>query len=899
MADAVRTTCPYCGVGCGVLARVNDGRLEIAGDPDHPANRGRLCAKGSALAETIDLGDRLLVPKIDGVPASWDDALDAVAGAFQRAVAAHGPDSVAFYVSGQLLTEDYYVANKLMKGFLGSANIDTNSRLCMSSSVAGHVRAFGADAVPGCYEDLEQADLIVLVGSNAAWCHPVLFQRIEAAKARRPEMRLVAIDPRRTATADVADLHLALKPGSDAALFNGLLAHLATTGAVDEGYVTRHCVGFVAALEAAWNSPDAPRACDLASRDVQTFFDWFARTERVVTIYSQGINQSTSGTDKVNAIINCHLATGRIGRPGMGPFSLTGQPNAMGGREVGGLANQLAAHMNFDAEARERVARFWNVPRVPHRVGLKAVDLFRAVDAGRIKALWIMATNPAVSLTQTGIVRRALDACDFVVVSDCIERTDTTAHADVLLPALAWAEKDGTVTNSERCISRQRAALPAPGSAKPDWWILSEVAKRLGFGPAFDYAGPADIFREHARLSAFENEGQRDFDIGGLVGADYDALAPIQWPVRAEGSGHARLFTDGRFFHGDGRARLVPVKPRPPAASASREWPLILNSGRARDHWHTLTRSAKSPRLCRHEPEPWLSIHPKDAARFELEDGSFASIESPWGSAILRVRVDPRQRPGELFAPMHWSDQFAREANIGRMIGSRTDPVSGQPEFKCTPVRVRPVPIVWEAVLLARPAVASWNGEILWSRAAGVDHTAYRLAGTHAIENWGDWVRAQFAPEVREAGDWIEFQDRRLGLYRAALLRSCRLEAALFVAAPGERPGTDWLAGMFSGAVIEERERGSLLAGAAASSAPVGPIICACHQVGRAAIVEAIVARSLSSPEEIGRLLKAGTNCGSCVPELRALLHECASGAPAPPRPNPISVQLSLMEEKL
>src|SRR5579872_5076547 len=488
MAEAIRTTCPYCGVGCGVLAANRDGVLSVTGDPDHPANRGRLCVKGTALGETADLPDRLLEPRIHGVAAAWDQALDAVAGAFATTIARHGPEAVAFYVSGQLLTEDYYVANKLMKGFIGSANIDTNSRLCMSSSVAGHTRAFGSDTVPGNYEDLEQADLVVLVGSNAAWCHPILFRRIEAAKAARPDMRVVVVDPRRTATADAAGLHLAIRPGSDAILFNRLLAHLDTIGAIDRSFVAQHCAGFDAAVGAARRSPEAAPACDLAPEDVAAFFDWFARTERTVTLYSQGVNQSTSGTDKVNAIINCHLATGRIGRPGMGPFSLTGQPNAMGGREVGGLANQLAAHMGFVPDEIDRVRRFWNAPRMAAREGKKAVAMFEAIERGEIKALWVMATNPAVSLPRAGAVRAALEKLELFVVSENVTSNDTVnSGAQVLLPAAAWGEKEGTVTNSERCISRQRAFLPLPGDAKPDWWIVSKVAQRLGFTEAFSY----------------------------------------------------------------------------------------------------------------------------------------------------------------------------------------------------------------------------------------------------------------------------------------------------------------------------------------------------------------------------------------------------------------------------
>ena len=455
-ARFIRTICPYCGVGSGVLALANgvDG-VEVKGDPDHPANFGRLCSKGLALGETVGLQGRLLAPRVHGVDASWDAALDLVAQKFSAAIATHGPESVAFYVSGQLLTEDYYVAHKLMKGFIGSANIDTNSRLCMASSVAGHKRAFGSDTVPGLYEDLDQADLVVLTGSNLAWCHPVLYQRLVAAKEARPSMRVVVIDPRRTATCDIADLHLAIAPGSDAALFNALLVAIADGGAVDAGYL-KHVEGFDAALAAARLSD--PGMTGHSAADLDAFCDLWTQTEKVVTVYSQGINQSSSGTDKVNAILNCHLATGRIGRPGMGPFSVTGQPNAMGGREVGGLANMLACHLVLESPAhRNAVQEFWASPAMADKPGLKAVDMFRAVEDGRIKALWIICTNPAVSMPDADRVSRAIAACDFVVVSDMIAETDTTRLADVLLPATGWGEKDGSVTNSERRISRQRA----------------------------------------------------------------------------------------------------------------------------------------------------------------------------------------------------------------------------------------------------------------------------------------------------------------------------------------------------------------------------------------------------------------------------------------------------------
>ena len=465
---AIRTTCAYCGVGCGIRATVTGGRqVEIAGDPEHPANHGKLCSKGIHLGETVGLDGRLLHPMIGNKRASWDRALDLVAKRFKETIARHGPNSVAFYVSGQLLTEDYYVANKLMKGFIGTANIDTNSRLCMSSAVAGHMRAFGEDIVPATYDDLDAADLIVLVGSNTAWCHPIVYQRIRARCDAGA--KLVVIDPRRTETAEEADLHLAIRPGSDVALMNGLLHHCRAAGVIDDAYLAAHVAvpqGFWIQLGEGNDLWSVARTCEVPAADLRRFYELFAANPRTVTMFSQGINQATAGTDQVNAILNLHLATGRIGKPGAAPFSITGQPNAMGGREVGGLASTLAAHMDFAPENRARVQRFWAAPTIAEKPGLKAVDMFRAIGEGRIKALWVMATNPAVSMPDANRVRAALADCPFVVVSDVMERTDTGAFAHVRLPAAAWGEKDGTVTNSDRTISRQRALFPTGGSSR-------------------------------------------------------------------------------------------------------------------------------------------------------------------------------------------------------------------------------------------------------------------------------------------------------------------------------------------------------------------------------------------------------------------------------------------------
>ena len=685
-APGVHTTCPYCGVGCGVVATpYSAGGAAIEGDKIH-----RLCSKGAALGETLGLETRLLHPMVDGARATWNAALDRIAGGLRRTIERHGPEAVAFYLSGQLLTEDYYAANKLMKGFIGSANVDTNSRLCMASSVAGHKRAFGSDTVPGCYEDLDEADLLVLVGSNAAWCHPVLYQRMVRAREQRGA-RMVTIDVRGTATTDSADLALTIAPGMDSVLFCGLLVHLADNGFIDRAFAGAHTEGFEAALAAARRiAPDlatVAKKCGAASADITAFFDLWAATNCVVTLYSQGVNQSWQGTDKVNAIINCHLATGRIGIPGAGPFSLTGQPNAMGGREVGGLANQLAAHMGFSPAEVDRVGRFWGAPRMAQHEGLKAVAMFEAIARGGIKALWIMATNPAVSLPRADKMRAALAKLDLLVISDNVLSTDTIgAGPHVLLPAAAWGEKDGTVTNSERRISRQRAFAPPAGEAKPDWWAMSEVAKQMGFGAAFDYAGPAAVFREHAALSAFENNGTRDFDLGGLArlsDTDYDALAPLQWPVPAGGAGRTkRMFADGRFFTPSGRARFIAIEEPVLAEAPDADFPFLLNTGRVRDQWHTMTRTGLSPKLASHMPDPFVEVNPDDAQKLGLAGDGFAWIWTANGSAVLRVNITAAQVPGRIFAPIHWNDETAGRARVGALVHPFTDPYSGQPELE-------------------------------------------------------------------------------------------------------------------------------------------------------------------------------------------------------------------------
>jgi assimilatory nitrate reductase catalytic subunit len=877
----VRTTCPYCGVGCGILVRPDANGISVAGDPDHPANFGNLCSKGSALGETLGLETRLLHPMIrdkEGVlhQANWDAALTRVANGFKDIVARHGPNAVAFYLSGQLLTEDYYVANKLMKGFIGSANVDTNSRLCMASAVSGHKRAFGADVVPGTYDDLDHADLILLVGSNAAWCHPVLFRRIEKNRRERGA-KLVVIDPRFTQAAEEADLFLPIGPGQDSALFSGLLAHLDATGALDLCYAENYTEGLPQVLTAARRlAPDIAATAALTGLpvdDVAQFFDLFRTKENVVTCFSQGVNQSAQGTDKVNAILNCHLATGRIGKKGQGPFSLTGQPNAMGGREVGGLANQLAAHMGFSAGDIGRVQRFWDAPNMARQEGLKAVQMFEAIERGEIKALWVMATNPAASLPRAGAMRNALAKLGFFAVSDNIASNDTlNAGAHVLLPAAAWGERDGTATNSERRISRQRPFLPLPGDAKPDWWIVSQVAQRMGFANAFSYRAPVEIFCEHASLSGFENGGTRAFDISGLStmsNDEYENLTPVQWPVlQNKPREDRRFFAEGGFFTGNGKARFIAPETPSPKSVLSERFPLRLNTGRIRDQWHTMTRTGLSPRLALHVPEPFVEIHPDDIQGTGIDDGGFARVSTEHGSCVLKVVVSPGQRKGSIFAPIHWSAETASSSRVGELVAPFTDPYSGQPEAKATPARLDQVTFAAKGFVLARIATTLAKNP-WWARVALSGGWGYRYASNAPIGDWRKWARAACTQGLSLA----EFADEPKGIYRAAIFSGDRLELCLFFGPRLEAPQWDMARSLFAEETLTPMQRHYCLSGRLPGFIrDAGPLVCACFGVGRNAIAACIQSSPTPTVEHLGRALKAGTNCGSCLPELKRII---------------------------
>ncbi len=889
----IKTSCPYCGVGCGVIAKRDaNNEVSIKGDPDHPSNFGRLCSKGSALGETVGLEGRLLRPEINGQEANWDQALDLVAQKFSDTIAEHGPDSVAFYVSGQILTEDYYVANKLMKGFIGSANIDTNSRLCMASSVAGHRRAFGTDTVPGTYEDLEKTDLLILVGSNLAWCHPVLYQRIAAAKADRPDMKVVLIDPRRTMTADIADLHLAIKPDGDVALFTGLLHHLARQDAFDFDYINAHTTGFEETISAAAKLSDFETLSDitgLSSEEINAFYELFLKTDKTVTVFSQGVNQSSSGTDKVNAIINCHLATGRIGKEGMGPFSVTGQPNAMGGREVGGLANMLAAHMDIENPGhRDLVQRFWASPVIPEKQGLKAVDMFHAVGDGRIKAIWIMATNPVVSMPEADTVAKALKDCPFVVVSDVLGETDTTAYAHVKLPSADWGEKDGTVTNSERRISRQKRFLPLAGDSMPDWWQLAEVGKRMGFEDAFNYGSVSEVFAEHAALSDFENAPgaplpERDFNIGAHAGIneeEYNDLTPFQWPqLKGFEPETSRFFAEGQFYTSDRKARLIPVEaPAPLEYTPSR--PLILNTGRIRDHWHTLTRTGRSSRLSQHIAEPFVEINPEDALHFGIRDADIVQVENAHGFILVRALITKRVDQGQVFVPMHWSDQFASRARVDTLVSALVDPVSGQPALKNVPVSITKYQATTYgfAVTLNKPENPPSD---YWAQAKTEDGWRIEFADLNSDLSIQSFAQNLFdVPEntlnnISQDTQWLSYGDGKFGDYRVAAFIGEKLIGLLYLSSSPVSVSRNWAIQQLGTDHNNPLQRHMIVAGRAGGDRPdPGSIICSCFGIGSNQISSAITEKSCRSVEAIGQELKAGTNCGSCRAEIKQIIDQ-------------------------
>ncbi len=665
MPHVTRSTCCYCGTGCGVLIHSQGGRIVgVDGDPDHPANFGRLCTKGSTLHLTTGMATRALYPELRasrGEPrqrVDWETALDTAADRFADLIRTHGPDSVAFYVSGQLLTEDYYVFNKLARALVGTNNIDSNSRLCMSSAASAYTRTLGADSPPCSYEDFDHADLVLVTGANPAFAHPILFRRIMDARAKRPEQKLIVVDPRLTDTAAAADLHLQIEPGTDTVLLGAMLHVLVWEGLIDGRYIARHTAGFDAVRDAVRDLTPASAAaiCGVKAEDIVQAARWFGEAGNALSLWCQGLNQSHHGSDNGAALIHLHLATGQIGRPGAGPFSLTGQPNAMGGREAGAMATLLPGHRDLgQAEDRADVASYWGVPFLPEATGRTATEIIDGLEAGSIKAVWIACTNPTQSLPEQARVRAALEKAEFVVLQEAFADTETCAYADLLLPATTWGEKEGCVTNSERRISRVRAAVSAPGEARADWRIARDfalkLAERLGRKDAarlFGFDSTAAIFAEHAGLTA-----GRDLDHAELTHAILERDGPQQWPYRS-GKGIERLYDDGCFPTADGKARFVPVAFSITAEKTSARYPLHLNSVRLRDQWHGMSRTGTLARLYSHSEQCALALAPVDLARRDLVEGELVRIASRSGSVILPVAADPAQKPGHACLPMHW-----------------------------------------------------------------------------------------------------------------------------------------------------------------------------------------------------------------------------------------------------
>ena len=696
----VKSYCPYCGVGCGLLAGVSKGSVtRIKGDPDHPSSLGDLCLKAVYLPETLQTSNRLLYPQIrrcqEGpfTRVSWDSALKFLAQRFREIISQYGPRAAAFYGSGQLTTEEYYVGNKLAKGFLGTNNFDTNSRLCMASAVAGYQTSLGSDGPPACYADIDEADCFLLMGTNTADCHPVTFKRIKQRKVIEPKrVMIIAVDPRRTETADFADLHLAIRPGTDIALINSMLHVLVEENLIDRNFIERHTQGFAGLKEVIKKYPPtvAEEICGVPECLVVEAALIFAMAKKAMTLWSMGINQSTIGVAKNSAIHNLHLATGKIGKPGCGPFSLTGQPNAMGGREVGGLSHMLPGYRSVtDDKHRQHVAQFWGVPheRITREPGLSALEIFEAMAQGKVKAIWILCTNPAVSAPDIDLIEKALRQAELVVVQDAYHPTDTSRFAHVVLPAAQWSEKDGVMTNSERRVTYMPKIAEPPGEALPDWRILSLFAREMGFGEAFPYESAEEIFAEYSALT--ENTL---CDCSGMSYQRLKSEGPLQWPCsKARPEGTVRLYEDARFPTPNGKAILVPVEHAKPFESPDEDYPLLLTTGRVKHHWHTMTRTGNSQALMKSAPDPIVEINRADARQFGIQDADFVEIISRRGKVMVQARVTEEIAPGACFLPFHWGRQYGFFKAANNLTITARDPISHQPELKACAVRVRKV----------------------------------------------------------------------------------------------------------------------------------------------------------------------------------------------------------------
>jgi assimilatory nitrate reductase catalytic subunit len=936
-----KSTCPYCGVGCGVIIASQGNQITgVRGDPDHPANFGRLCTKGATLHLTatasVNEQTRLLQPmqrlQRGAAPqrTTWDQALDLAAHRFADIIRKHGPDAVGFYISGQLLTEDYYVFNKLAKGLIGTNNIDSNSRLCMSSAVTGYKQTLGSDAPPACYDDLKHAGTIFIAGSNTAYAHPILFRRIEDARQANPALKIVVCDPRRTDTAEIADLFLPIQPGTDVMLFNGMLHIMLWEGWLDSAFVSKHTNGFDALKATVRDcTPElVAQICGISKDDLLQAARLFAgvapdrpdQRTPTLSLYCQGLNQSSSGTAKNAALINLHLATGQIGKPGAGPFSLTGQPNAMGGREVGAMANLLSGHRDLTNPAhRAEVATLWGVPEVASQPGKTAVEMFQAAADGEIKALWIACTNPAQSMPDQATVRRALERAEFVVVQEAFAGTATCAFADLLLPATTWGEKEGTVTNSERRISRVRAAVPAPDETRHDWSIAADFAQRLqalglGSGSAlFSYGKPEAIWNEHR-----ESTRGRDLDITGMSYARLEQ-APLQWPMsEGQTQGKARLYEDGVFRTPDGRARFVSTVYRPVAEAREPRYPFSLSTGRLRDQWHGMSRTGTLGRLFGHVREPALQMNPQDMVRRFLKDGDLVHVTSKRGSILVPVQAGAELGLSQVFMAMHWGEEFLsgisstgqRLAGVNALTTSVFCPDSKQPEFKHAAVKVLKADMPWGLLavawlpadqmlaartelqrLMARFAYASCVpfGKNVPIDAAGPERCGLLFRATTFETPADDALLAQIESLLQLSGPHVQrYADNKRGQRRAALLRRDGARTTLegFMLA-GDTSAQAWITTLLQDELPAQAYARTLLAPGTKPPVQIvsrGKQVCACFDVTDLAIASHLAQHAGSPDEQLASLqgrLKCGSNCGSCVPELKKMIRAQSTGNPA------------------
>lgn len=694
MSESFKSTCCYCGVGCGITVhKERDGKLRVEGDKDYPVNKGMLCSKGMNLHYTaMDTSDRLLYPEMrysrnsPRQRVSWDQALERTAAVFKTFINKYGPESVAFYASGQCLTEEYYVINKLIKGYIGSNNIDTNSRLCMSSAVAAYKMSLGEDSVPLGYDDLELADCIFVAGANPAWCHPIIWRRVEAAKQANPSMKIIVSDPRKTQTCALADLHLQLNPGTDITLHHAIGRCLIEEGDIDHNFIQNHTEGFekYASIVFERSIAEAALICGISEADIRLAASYIANAKAYITMWTMGLNQSVVGVNKNLSLINLNLITGQIGKPGAGPLSLTGQPNAMGGREVGGLSNLLPAHRNLDNPLhREEVAAFWGVPSINPKPGLTATEMFEALNDGRLKAIWILCTNPLVSLPDARMADAALQKAKFVVVQEISKKPETIKYADVVLPAAAWTEKEGTMTNAERRISLLSKVTDAPGEALPDAEIICRFAKKMGYH-GFDFTDPSEIYKEHAAFTKGTN-----IDISEL---SYDILKEkrsVQWPYNANEKNKRQLFTDHRFYTPSLKASIHSFPDTNHSPAPSGDLPLILTTGRIRDQWHTMSKTSKVNKLNKHISESFLEIHPSDAVYRGIQEADLVVISSMQGEVKVKARLSEEIKPGVVFLPMHWGKILNNDLNrANNLTNNLVDPISKEPDFKFTAVQV-------------------------------------------------------------------------------------------------------------------------------------------------------------------------------------------------------------------